>query len=54
MSQRFCNILIYASLQFNQWEVPAVVIGSTVVVGALTRYESIHSLSDLKAVQMNA
>ena len=37
---------------FKQWKMPAVV-GSIVVVGALTCCASLHSMSDLKVAQMN-
>ena len=38
--------------QFKLWEVPDVV-GSIVVVGVLTHTVLLHSMSDLRAIEMN-
>ena len=54
-SQKFCYILVRATLWTNQlkpWSIPAVV-DSIMVVGALTRCTSIHTMCELKSVQMN-
>ena len=47
-----CDAYITWSKQFKLWEVPFVV-GSIVIVGALTCCALLHSLCDLKDMQMN-
>ena len=60
VSQKFHNILVSAHLQciirgpnqFKLWKLPTVV-GSIVVVSVLTCCILLHSMKDLKAVQIN-
>ena len=51
VSQKFCNILLRANLQFKPWHV-FILLGSIVVVGTLTRCVLLHSVCNLKAAQM--
>ena len=55
MSQKFCHILVVHASLWYIYNVTndVTVIGSFVVVGALTHHELIHSAYDLKAAQMN-
>ena len=58
MTQTFCNICIRVSLQrdyheFKSWLKVPTVVGSIVVVGALTRCALLHSVCILKTGQMN-
>ena len=48
----FCSAYITWPNQFKQWKVLAMV-GSIVVVGALSRFSLLHSMRDLKVAQMN-
>ena len=47
-----CGVYIIWPNQFKPWKVPTVV-GSIVVVGALTCCALLHSMCDLKVTQMN-
>ena len=56
MNQKFCNILVVrVSLRdvYNVTDTVEGVVGSIVVVGALTLCALLQSVSDLKARQMN-
>ena len=52
MCQNFCHILVAKSSLTEA--VQAIVVGSVVVAGALTRCTSLQSLYDKKAAKMNA
>ena len=55
MSQKFCNILICASLHHRYHLIKAIqdVEGTIMVGGALTHNALLLSMCDLKAIQMN-
>ena len=54
-SQRFCSSLICASLRrvYHVARAVQAMLGSIVIVDALTRCTLLHSICDLKASQMN-
>ena len=52
VSQKFCNILLSELEHFKLGKVRTVV-GSIVVIGALTCCELLHSMSEMKATKKN-
>ena len=55
MNEKFCNILLRPSLRriYHVTEAVEAVVGSIVVVGALTRCVLFHLVCDFKVTRMN-